>query len=354
MKKGNNSTFKIGKQEIGEEKPVFIITEISGNHNQNFARAKKLVKTACECGVNAIKLQTYTPDTMTINCSNKYFQVKVNPAWKGKTLYKLYEEAYTPWEWQPELKKIANSYGLPLFSTPFDETAVDFLEKMKVPAYKIASFEVVDIELLKKVASTKKPVIISRGMASLNELKLAVSTLKKYGAPAIAVLHCVSSYPAKLEEMNLATIPDIKKKFGVTVGLSDHTLGISVAVTSVGLGARLIEKHFTLKRSDGGPDAAFSLEPQELRDLVKSVRKVEKMIGKVQYGSGKRESRNIVFRRSLFAVEDVKKGERFTRENIRCIRPGYGLAPKLLPQILKNKAKKDIKRGTPLNKDLIF
>jgi len=353
MNQKNNLNFKIGKREVGEAQPVFVVAEISGNHNQNFKRAKELVKSACQCGADAVKLQTYTPDTLTIDSSKKWFRVKVNSAWKGKTLYELYKEAYTPWEWQPKLKKIANSYGIPLFSTPFDETSVDFLEKMGVPAYKIASFEIVDIELLKKVAQTKKPVIISRGMSSLPELKLAVSTLRKYGTPSIAILHCVSSYPAKPEEMNLATISDIKKRFGVITGLSDHSLSPLVPVVAVALGASIIEKHFTLSRADGGSDAAFSLEPEEFKELVKSVRETEKVIGRVRYGAGKKESENIVFRRSLFVVKDIKKGEKFTHENIRCIRPGYGLQPRFLSKALGRKAKKDIKRDTPLNWSLI-
>lgn len=353
MTKKNSLIFKIGNREIGIGKPVFIIAEISANHNQSFERAKELVKTACQCGVDAIKLQTYTPDTLTINCSNKWFQVKVNPAWKGRTLYQLYKETYTPWYWQPELKKIAESYGVILFSTPYDGTAVDFLEKMNVPVYKIASFEIGDMELLKKVAKTKKPVIISRGMASFKELKSAISILKKNGASKIAVLHCVSSYPAKPEEMNLATISDIKKRFRVVTGLSDHTPGTIAAITSVALGASVIEKHFTLKRSQGGPDAAFSLEPAEMKQLVQNIREAEKAIGKVQYKLGKRESDNLVFRRSLFVVEDIKKGEKFTRKNIRCIRPGYGLAPKFLSLVLGKKSKENIKRGAPFKKIFI-
>lgn len=345
--------FKIGNRQVGANQPVFIVAEISGNHNQSFERAKELVKTACQCGVDAVKLQTYTSDTLTIDCSNKWFQVRVNPAWRGKTLYQLYKEAYTPWEWQPELKKIAESYGVILFSTPFDKTAVDFLEKISMPAYKIASFEIIDLELLKKVAETGKPVILSRGMSSLKELKLAISTLKKNGALKIAVLHCVSSYPAKPKEMNLATIPDIKKRFNVVVGLSDHTSGVTTAITSVALGASIIEKHFTLKRSEGGPDATFSLEPAEMKQLVQDVREAEKSIGKVQYGPGKRESENIVFRRSLFASEDIKKGEKFTRKNIRCIRPGYGMSPKFLNFILGKKSKENIKRGTPFKRSFI-
>ncbi len=353
MTKKNSSFIDFGGRTIGPGYPVFIVAEISGNHNQNFEKAKELVIVACKCGVDAIKLQTYTPDTLTIDCDNKYFQVKVNDAWKGKTLYELYGWAYTPWDWQPVLKKISESFNVPLFSTPFDETAVDFLEKMKVFAYKVASFEIGDLELLKKIGSTKKPVILSRGMASVEEIEMALKTLRSSGAGEIAVLHCVSSYPAKPEQMNLATIPDIAKKFGVVSGLSDHTLGTAVSVASVALGASIIEKHFTLRRFDGGPDAAFSLEPEEMKKLVQDVREVEKAIGRVQYGAGKRESENIVFRRSLFVVKDIKVGEKFTRNNVRCIRPGYGLAPKLLPDIFGKRAAADIERGTPLSQKLI-
>ena len=352
MTKKNSYIIKIGERKVGNNQPVFIVAEISGNHGRSFKRAKELVIAACRCGVDAVKLQTYTPDTLTIDCSNKWFQIKTNPAWKGKTLYKLYKEAYTPWEWQAELKKIAESHGVILFSTPFDRTAVDFLEKMNMPAYKIASFEIVDIELLKKVAETKKPVIISRGMASLKELKLAILTLRKNGASEIAVLHCVSFYPAQPEEMNLATIADLKGRFKVITGLSDHTLGATTAITSVALGASIIEKHFTLRRGRG-PDAMFSLEPPEMKQLVLDIREAEKSIGKVQYGPGKRESENLIFRRSLFVVENIKKGERFTRKNIRCIRPGYGIEPKFLGLILRKRAKENIKRGTPLKKSFI-
>jgi len=353
MAKIHSKTINIGSRQVGAGQPVFVVAEISGNHNQSFKRAKELVKNACESGADAVKLQTYTPDTLTINCSKKWFQVKVNPAWKGKTLYELYKEAYTPWKWQPELKKIAESYGIPLFSTPFDESAVDFLEKLKVPAYKIASFETGDIELLKKVARTKKPVIISRGITSFKELGLAISILRKNGTSSLAVLHCISSYPARTEEMNLSTIPVIREKFNVVTGLSDHSLGISAAIASVVLGASIVEKHFTLRRSDGGPDAAFSLEPQEFKELVKTVREAEKAIGSPQFNVGKIEAKNIVFRRSLFVVKNIKKGQKFTRENIRCIRPGYGLACKYLPKILNKKSTKIVEKGTPLNWKLI-
>lgn len=342
-----------GKRKIGPGEPCFIIAEMSGNHNHDFERAKKIIDAAVESGVDAIKLQTYTPDTMTIDCDSDYFQVKVNDAWAGNTLYKLYEMAHTPWEWQAQLKKYAEDKGVLLFSTPFDETAVDFLEDLKVSLYKVASFETGDLELLKKIGSTKKPVIISRGMTSEKALGLAIKTLKKSGAPQVAVLHCVSSYPAKPEQMNLATVEDIAKRFGVVSGLSDHSLGITAAIASVALGASVIEKHFTLKRSEGGPDAAFSLEPHEMKELVKSVREVEAAIGKPNYNVGKKEAENLVFRRSIFVVKDIKKGEKFTRENIRVIRPGYGLEPKELSKVLNKKAKKDIKRGEPMSWNLI-
>lgn len=342
-----------GERLIGQGEPCFIIAEMSGNHNHDFERAKKIIDAAVESGVDAIKLQTYTPDTITIDCDNDYFQVKVNDAWAGNTLYKLYEMAHTPWEWQAQLKKYAEDKGVLFFSTPYDETAVDFLEDLNVSLYKVASFETGDLELLKKIGSTKKPVIISRGMTSEKALGLAIKTLKNSGAPQVAVLHCVSSYPAKPEQMNLATVSDIAKKFGVVSGLSDHSLGITAAIASVAIGASVIEKHFTLKRSEGGPDAAFSLEPEEMKQLVQSVREVEVAIGKPNYKVGKKEAENLVFRRSIFVVKDIKKGEKFTRENIRVIRPGYGLEPKELLKVLNKKAKKDIKRGFPVSWGLI-
>src|SRR3989344_5676736 len=337
-----------GKKYIGPGHPVFIIAEMSGNHNQNIQRAYKIIDAAVKAGVDAIKLQTYTPDTITIDSDEKYFQVKVNKDWKGQTLYNLYKKAYTPWEWQPKLKKYAESKGLICFSTPFDSTAVDFLEKLGMQLYKVASFEIVDTPLLERIGKTKKPVIMSRGMATEEEIRLAIRTLKRYGCPAIALLHCVSSYPTQPDQMNLATIPDIAKRFKVIPGLSDHTLGTAVSVASIPLGATIIEKHFTLKRSDGGPDADFSLEPHELKELVQSVRIVEKAIGKVKYGASKRESENIIFRKSLFVVQDIKAGESFTSKNIRVIRPGYGVAPKHLKSILGKKAKIKVERGTPL------
>ena len=346
--------FKIGNREIGPGNPVFIIVEMSANHNQDFERAKEIIKSAAESGADAIKLQTYTPNTLTINCSEESFIVRgSNPDWEGLTLYDLYTKAYMPWEWQPKLQKIAEDCGIILFSTPYDETAVNFLEKMDVPVYKIASFELVDIEFLKKVAETKKPVIISKGMATIEEIELALSTLRNNGAKDIALLHCVSSYPAKPEDMNLITISDLEEKFRTVPGLSDHSLGITMSIESVAFGACVIEKHFTLKRSDGGPDSSFSIEPKELKQLVESVREAEKAIGKIQYGIIESELANIAGRRSLFVVRDIKAGQEFTTENIRSIRPGYGLAPKFLPEILGKKAAKDIERGIPLNWGLV-
>lgn len=340
-------------RKIGTGHPVFIIAEMSANHGHDIKKAYKIIDAAVDAGVDAIKLQTYTPDTITLNSDKKYFQVKVNDAWKGQTLYSLYGKAYTPWEWQPKLKKYAESKGLICFSSPFDATAVDFLEKMNVPLYKVASFEVVDIPLLKKIGQTKKPVIISRGMSSLSELKLAVKTLKKYGCPSIAILHCISSYPAKYQEMNLKTIPDLAKKFKTAVGISDHSPGITVPITSIALGASIIEKHLTLSRKNGGPDTAFSLEPHEFKDLVSSVRNGEMALGKVFYGPGVKESENIVFRKSLFVVKDIKKGEKLTPQNIRSIRPGHGLEPKYFDKIIGKKAKVEIEKGTPLTRELI-
>jgi len=345
----------IGKRLIGEGHPVFIVAEISGNHNQSLARAKKLLEAACKTGVDAVKLQTYTPDTLTIDSKNKWFWVgnKNNKDWQGMTLHQLYQTAYTPWEWYEPLKKIADQHGVILFSTPFDETAVDFLEKLNVPVYKIASYEMGDLELLKKVAKTKKPVIISKAFATKEDTALAVKTLRSNGAKSIALLHCVDAYPSKPEAMNLSTISDIGKRFNVIPGLSDHSLGITTALTSVALGAKVIEKHITLKRADGGPDAAFSLEPHEFKELVRVVRDAEKAIGKVFYGIEKSEQANVIFKRSLFVVQDVKKGEKFTRKNVRCIRPGYGLAPKYLSKVLGKKATRTIARGTPLKTDMV-
>jgi pseudaminic acid synthase len=343
---------KIKNKKIGGKNPCFIIAEISANHNQNFELAKKTVKAACLAGADAVKLQTYKPETMTVNSKNSCFVIKANNPWKGKNLFELYKKTYMPWEWQPELKKIAESYGVVLFSAAYDQTAVDFLEKMNIPAYKIASHEIVDTELLKKVAQTRKPVFISRGMSTLEELEIAVKILKKNGAKDICIFHCVSAYPAKPEQMNLKTILEIKKKFKTFSGLSDHSLGIVAPVMSIAFGASAVEKHFTLSRANGAADASFSLEPEEFSQMVKSIREAEKSIGRVQLSPEKNET-EIALRRSLFAVKDIKRGDKFTKENIKCLRPACGIHPFFLPEIIGKKAQKNIKSGTPLNKKML-
>ncbi|MDO8562004.1 MAG: pseudaminic acid synthase [bacterium] len=344
---------KIGARKIGTGHPVFIVAEISGNHNGDIKRALKIIDAASDAGVDAVKLQTYTPDTMTIDSDRPEFIVQSNPAWKGKTLYQLYGEASTPWEWHKELFAHAKKRGLICFSSPFDATAVDFLETLKSPIYKVASFEVVDIPLLEKIGKTRKPVIMSRGMASVEEIKLAIKTLKKFGTPEIILLQCVSAYPARPEDMNLSMIPDLRKRFKILAGLSDHSLSHDVAVASVALGACVIEKHITLARADGGPDAAFSLEPKEFAELVKSVRLVERAIGTPSYKRSEGEKENIVFRKSLYVVKDMKKGERFTQENVRSIRPGNGLLPKFYREVLGKVAARDIQRATPMSRSLL-
>lgn len=346
--------FKIDKREIGENQPVFIIAELSANHLGDFDLAVETIKAMKESGADAVKMQTYTPDTLTIDCDNDYFKIKQDTLWDGTTFYQLYEEAYMPWEWQGELKKIAEKLGLVVFSSPFDKTSVDFLEEMDAPAYKIASFEITDIPLIEYVASTGKPVIISTGIADLCDIELAVKTCKKEGNDQIALLKCTSSYPAPLEEINLNTIPNLKKTFHTAVGLSDHTLGNSVALASVALGASIIEKHFILDRSMGGPDAEFSMQPGEFKNMVESIREVEKALGKVSYELTEKTRSNRNFSRSLFVVEDIKKGEEFTKTNIKSIRPGFGLHPRYLNDILGKKASTDISRGTPLSWDLLL
>jgi len=346
------ASFRIQGRAIGPGHPAYIVAELSGNHNQSYALAARTVEAACRAGVDAIKLQTYTPDTLTIDCDKKWFRVGgTNRAWRGQTLYELYGKAYTPWAWQPKLQRIAARHGVHLFSSAFDESAVDFLEGLRVPAYKVASFEIVDLELLRRIGRTRKPVIISRGMASLAEIRQAIRTLTAAGARDIAVLHCISSYPARPDEMNLATIPALQKTLGRVIGLSDHTLGTEVAIAGVALGASIVEKHVTLSRRAGGVDAAFSLEPAELRQLVQAVRVAESAVGAPQFESGGRQLANRVFRRSLFVVADVARGERFTRDNVRAIRPGYGLPPRLLGTVLGRRARRAISRGTPLGQE---
>ncbi len=345
---------RIDRREVGHGSPVFIVAELSGNHGGRIAHAKRIIDAAAKAGADAVKLQTYTPDTITIDSDRPEFVIKSrNKAWRGKTLHQLYGEATTPWAWHKELFAHAKKRGLICFSTPFDQTAVTFLEKLNTPVHKVASFEVVDIPLLEAVGKTKKPVIISRGMSTLKELALAVKTLKKFGTKDIVILQCISAYPAEANEMHLANIPDLRKRFGVMTGLSDHSQSNDVAVAATALGACVIEKHLTLQRKDGGPDAAFSLEPREFAALVRSVREVEVAVGKPSYTLGKREKENLIFRKSLFVVEDIKKGERFTPKNVRSIRPGNGMAPKFYRSILGKRATRDIKRATPLSKKLV-
>ncbi|MDD5680707.1 MAG: pseudaminic acid synthase [Candidatus Omnitrophica bacterium] len=343
---------KIGNKKIGENCPAFIIAEISANHGQDFKRAVSMIWKAKECGADAVKFQTYTPDTITIDADNKYFKVK-HPEWGGQTLYQLYKKAYTPWDWFKRLKKTADDAGIIFFSTAFDKTAVDFLEELGVPCHKVASFELVDLPLIEYMAKTKKPLIMSTGMGSIPEIKEAVNTAKEAGAKDVILLKCVSSYPAKPEEMNLKTIRHMKQLFGCQVGLSDHTLGIGVPIAAVSAGAKVVEKHFILSRKMKTPDNFFSTEPQELRELVDGVRMAEKALGKVRYSLTAEQKKNKVFRRSLFAVKDVKKNDVFTEENVRSIRPAGGLKPKYLHKVLGKKARRNICVGTPLRPDLI-
>ena len=346
------ATIEIGGRRIGPGYPTYIVAEMSANHNKDFDEAVRILEAAKEAGADAIKLQTYTPDTLTIDCDNEYFRIK-DTLWNGRTLYELYSEACTPWEWQPKLKAIADDLDIELFSTAFDSSAIAFLEEMGVQAHKIASFEIVDIPLIEKMARTGKPLIISTGMATLGEIEEAVHAARKAGATQIALLKCTSAYPALPEEMNLRTIPNLMEAFHVPVGLSDHTLDIAVPVAAVALGACIIEKHFTLSRDIPGPDSAFSLEPQEFKEMVDAVRTTEKALGEVRYGASERQASSRVFRRSLFVVKDTAAGEMFTTENVRSIRPGYGLHTRHLEDVLGQYANQEIKRGTPLRRDLV-
>jgi pseudaminic acid synthase len=345
-------SLKIADFEINQNSKTFIIAELSANHGHDINIAKKTIEAAKEVGADAIKLQTYTADTLTINCDNEYFKLNNGTIWDGTNLYSLYEKAYTPWEWQKELKEYAESIGLICFSSPFDKTSVDFLETLDVPAYKIASFEITDIPLIEYVASKGKPVIISTGMATLADIDEAVNTCRKAGNDQIILLKCTSSYPAKIEDANLKTIPNLKETFGVEVGLSDHTLGITVPVVSIALGAKVIEKHFILDKSIGGPDASFSLDKQEFKEMVDAVRDAEKSLGTVNYDLHEKKEKNVKFARSLFVVEDIKSGEVFTEQNVRSIRPGYGLHPRYYKDIIGKKSSKEIKKGTPVDWNL--
>ncbi len=340
------------KFDIKNLDQAYIIAEMSGNHAGSLERAKEIIHAAKESGADCIKIQTYTPDTMTIDCDNEYFQIE-DGTWEGENLYHLYEKAYTPWEWQAELKKEAERVGIDFFSTPFDRTSVDFLEDLGIEFYKIASFEIGDIPLLKYVASKGKPIIMSTGMSALAEIDEAVSAIRSMGNNRIALLRCASAYPAITDEMNLATMRNMGEVFGVPVGLSDHSMGSVGAVTAVALGAKIIEKHFCLSRKIQNPDCTFSMEPAEFQQMVKDIRQAEKAIGRVAYGVTQQEKSNVVFKRSIFAVKDIKKGETINAENVRVIRPGYGMAPKYYEDILGQCALRDIKRGEPMRMDMI-
>ncbi len=330
-----------------KDQKIFIIAELSANHNQKKEVAIETVRAAKRAGADAIKLQTYTPDTLTIDCNNHYFSIKEG-IWKGKSLYELYKEAYTPWEWHEELFRVANEEGLVCFSTPFDKTSVDFLEELNNPIYKIASFEIQDIPLIQYVASKGKPMIISTGIAEYEDISLAVKTCREAGNNDITLLKCTSAYPAPIEEANIITIKDIKKSFNVNVGLSDHTPGITAPVVAAALGASVIEKHFIIEKSIGGPDASFSLDVDEFSYMVKTIREAEKSIGQVSYTLTEKVKQNRIFGRSLFVVHNIKKGEPFDENNLRPIRPGFGIHPKYYNNILGRIAAKDIPRGVPL------
>jgi pseudaminic acid synthase len=344
---------KIGSKTIGDGEPVFVVAELSGNHGGNLERALATIRAAAEAGADAIKFQTYTADTLTIDERSPDFIVPGGAPWGGRSLYDLYSEAFTPWEWHGDLFAEGRRLGLEVFSTPFDETAVDFLEKLDPPAYKIASFELVDDQLLQTVARTRRPVILSRGMASLSELDRAVTVLREGGTNDIALLHCVSSYPAPARSMNLSTIPSLRDVFRVPVGLSDHSLGATAAIAAVSLGASVIEKHFILSRSDGGVDSHFSIEPEEFREMVRAIREATEMVGIPTFGPSRADRNNTRYRRSLYVVTDIRRGEVLSPENVRSIRPGFGLPPAVRTMVLGRKAAVDIARGTPLSWDLI-
>jgi pseudaminic acid synthase len=327
---------------------TYIVAELSANHNHDIETAKKTIYAAGQAGADAVKLQTYTADTLTIDSAKDYFKIK-GGLWNGKSLYELYQEAHTPWEWHGELFDYAHSLGLEIFSTPFDRTSVDFLEKLEVPIYKIASFEIQDIPLIEYVALKGKPMIMSTGIATLEDVELALSTCRKAGNDQITLLKCTSAYPAPLEEANLLTIPDMREKFGIEVGLSDHTIGSSSAIAAVALGANIVEKHFILDRKQGGPDSSFSIEPAEFKEMVQSIREVEQALGTVSYELSEKVKQNKIFARSLFVVKDVKAGDTISQKNVRSIRPGYGLHPKYYTTIMGKQFIKDVEMGTPLD-----
>lgn len=348
-----NHTFQIGNRTVGDGSPTFIVAELSGNHNQDYNRALELVHAAKEAGADAVKLQTYTADTITINCDDPIFQINEGTIWDGRTLYDLYQEAYTPWDWQPRIMEEATKLGMECFSSPFDFTSVDFLEEMNVPAYKIASYEINDIPLIRKVAKLHKPIIFATGIAYPEDIRLALDVCKQEGNEDIFLLKCVSSYPTPYEEVHLNIIPTLAKTYGCLTGLSDHTMGTAVAVGSIALGAKMVEKHLTLRRSDGGPDSAFSMEPEEFAKMVQDIRIVEKALGSSEYKLTKTQELEHGGSRSLFVVKDITAGEILTPDNIRSIRPGDGLHTKHYEEILGRQAAFNLKKGTPLKWELL-
>ncbi|MEO0509040.1 MAG: pseudaminic acid synthase [Verrucomicrobiota bacterium] len=345
-------TLEIEQRLIGPGHPTYFIAEISANHHHNIQEAIDLIEIASECGADAVKIQTYTPDTMTINCANEHFQLGAGTIWEGKNLFELYGEAYTPWDWTAQLQKAAKEANITLFSTPFDESSVDFLEAHKVPAYKIASFELTHIPLLRRIAQTGRPIILSTGMGTLDEIGLAVGTLLQNGCTQLALLKCTSAYPAPPSEANLVRIKHMSEFFDLPIGLSDHTMGTTIPALAVTQGACIVEKHFTKSRSVSGPDSEFSLEPHELKETIMAIRTAEQALGEVTYELTEKEKSSRVFRRSIFVTTDINKGEHLSIENIRIIRPGYGMAPKHFDEVLGRKARMNIVRGTPLTPEL--
>ncbi len=345
------NSISIGKNIIGHDEKVFIVAEMSANHNGDFNRAKDIIKAAAESGADAIKVQTYTPDTITIDSDKPAFRTK--GIWEGRTLYELYGKAYTPWEWQAELQQYAHECGIEFFSSPFDLTAIDFLEDLNVPAYKVASFEINDIPFIRKIARTGKPIIISTGIAYLEDIDLAVRTCLDEGNEKVILLKCISAYPAPYENMNLNVIPNMTETFNCICGLSDHSMGTEIAVAAVALGAKVIEKHFTLNRADGGEDSKFSMEPHEFKDMVSQIRNVEKALGTTTYMLNDEQIDSRIYSRSLFVVEDIKKGEIFTVNNVKSIRPGIGMHTKYWDDIIGKRARIDIDKGTPMEWNLV-
>lgn len=348
-----NRKIQIGNHTVSEESPAFIVAEMSANHNMDFDRAAAIIQAAKDAGADAVKIQTYTADTITLNCDDPCFQITQGTLWDGTTLHKLYQTAYTPWEWHGKLKEIAEGMGLEFFSSPFDLGSVDFLEEMGVPAYKVASFEITDIPLIKKIAQKKKPVILATGVANLSDIELAVRTCREVGNEDVILLKCTSAYPTPYEDVNLRTIPSMGQTFDCLTGLSDHTMGNAVAGAGVALGAKMVEKHLTLRRADGGADSAFSMEPEEFKEMVDNIRKIELALGKVTYDLTPKQQREREHSRSLFVAKDMRAGEVFTPENLRSVRPANGLHTRHYEEILGKKITRDAKLGTPMSWELV-